>query len=197
VPATDANDVPILEFPDTDAWERWLEANHESSGGVWLKIAKKGSGATTVTYPEALEEAIRHGWIDGQKGAHDDAFWLQRFAPRGPRSKWSQVNRRRATELIEQGRMKPAGSAQVEAARGDGRWEAAYAPQSTVTVPEDFRRALDANPVAKEFFATLKSSERYSFLYRIHDAKRPETRTRRIREYVAMLADGRTIHGPG
>ena len=195
--ATDPKDLPILEFPDRDAWERWLEANHESSRGVWLKIAKNGSGAATVTYREALEEAIRHGWIDGQKRAHDDSFWLQRFAPRGPRSKWSQVNRRKATELIDQGRMKPAGSAQVDAARRDGRWEAAYAPQSTVTVPDDFQRALDANPNASEFFASLKSSERYSFLYRIHDAKRPETRARRIREYVAMLAQSKTIHRPG
>jgi uncharacterized protein YdeI (YjbR/CyaY-like superfamily) len=195
VAATDAKDLPILELPDRDAWEQWLDANHESSGGVWLKIAKKGSDATTVTYPEALEEAIRHGWIDGQKGAHDDSFWLQRFAPRGPRSKWSQVNRRKATKLIEQGRMKPAGIAQVEAAKRDGRWDAAYAPQSTVTVPDDFQEALDANPAAKELFATLKSAERYSFLYRIHDAKRPETRARRIHEYVAMLADRRKFDG--
>ena len=188
-------DLPTIELPDRTAWERWLEANHESSPGVWLKLAKKGSGAATVTKAEALEEAIRYGWIDGQGGRHDDTFWLQRFTPRSPRSKWSQVNRRKATELIEQGRMRPAGLAQVEAAKNDGRWDAAYASQSTVTVPDDFRRALDANPRANEFFATLKSSERYSFLYRIYDAKRPETRARRVRDYVAMLADGKTIHG--
>jgi uncharacterized protein YdeI (YjbR/CyaY-like superfamily) len=187
-------DLPLLECSDRVAWERWLDAHSESSAGVWLKIAKRGSGATTVAYAEALEEAIRYGWIDGQKGAHDDSFWLQRFGPRGPRSKWSQVNRTKATELIEQGRMKPAGVAQVKAARRDGRWDAAYAPQSTVAIPEDFRRALNENPAADEFFATLKTSERYSFLYRIHDAKRPETRARRIREYLAMLAEGKTIH---
>ena len=192
-----ATDLPTLEFPDRASWERWLDANHESSGGVWLKIAKKGSDVTTVTYTEALEDAIRYGWIDGQKGPSDGTFWLQRFCPRGRRSKWSQVNRRKASDLIDQGRMKPAGVAQVEAAKQDGRWEAAYAPQSTATVPEDFQLALDANPKANEFFATLKSSERYSFLYRIHDAKRPETRARRIRDYVAMLADGNTIHRPG
>jgi len=192
-----AKDLPILECPDRSAWGRWLEDHHDSSGGVWLKIGKMGSSATTVTYPDALEEAIRCGWIDGQKRAHDDSFWLQRFGPRAPRSKWSQVNRRKATELIEQGRMRPAGLEQVEAAKRDGRWEAAYAPQSTVTVPEDFQTALDANPTANEFFATLKSSERYSFVYRIHDAKRPETRARRINEYVAMLAAGKTIHRPG
>ncbi|HUA72567.1 MAG TPA: YdeI/OmpD-associated family protein [Solirubrobacteraceae bacterium] len=192
------NDLPIVEFPDRSAWERWLEVHHESSAGVWLKIAKKGSGATTLTYAEALEHALCYGWIDGQKGPSDRIFWLQRFVPRGPRSKWSQVNRRKATELIEQGRMRPAGIEQVEAAKRDGRWEAAYAPQSTVTVPEDFQAALDANPTANEFFATLKRSERYSFLYRIHDAKRPETRALRVNEYVAMLSEGKTIHGrPG
>ena len=115
---------------------------------MWLKIAKKGSGTTTITYAEGLEEAIRYGWIDGQKGAYDDSFWLQRFCPRGRASKWSQVNRRKATELIEQQRMTPAGLAQVEAARVDGRWDAAYAPQSTVTVPADLQAALDANPAA-------------------------------------------------
>ena len=190
-------DLPILEFANRTAWERWLEVHHESSGGVWLKIAKKGSGETTVAYSDALEEAIRFGWIDGQKGAHDDSFWLQRFSRRGPRSKWSQVNCRNAAELIEQGRMTPAGVAQVEAAKRDGRWEAAYAPQSIVTVPADFKEALESNPAANEFFATLKSSERYSFLYRINDAKRPETRARRIRDYVAMLADRKTIQRPG
>lgn len=188
-------DLPILEFPDRGAWELWLDEHHGSSGAVWLKIAKKGSGAATITYAEALGEAIRYGWIDGQKGAFDDSFWLQRFIARGPRSKWSQVNCRTATEMIEQGTMMPAGLAQVEAAKQDGRWEAAYAPQSTVMVPDDFRDALDANAAANEFFATLKSSERYSYLYRIYDAKRPETRARRIREYVAMLADRRTFHG--
>jgi uncharacterized protein YdeI (YjbR/CyaY-like superfamily) len=191
-----ADDRPILQFPDRGAWEHWLEVHHESSSGVWLKIARKGSGAITVTYPEALEEAIRCGWIDGQKGAHDDSFWLQRFLPRGPRSKWSQVNRRKATELIQQGRMRPAGIAEVNRAKHDGRWDAAYAPQSTVAVPDDFQQALDGSPKASEFFATLKRSERYSFLYRIQDAKRPETRARRIAEYVQMLADGRTIHRP-
>lgn len=190
-----AKDLPTLDFRHRSGWERWLEANHESSPGVWLKLARKGSGVGTVTKAEALEEAIRYGWIDAQVRRHDDASWLQRFTPRGPRSKWSQVNRCKATELIEQGRMRPAGLAQVEAAKNDGRWDAAYASQSTVTVPDDFQRALDASPEANEFFATLNRAERYSFLYRIYDAKRSETRARRIRDYVAMLADGKTIHG--
>jgi uncharacterized protein YdeI (YjbR/CyaY-like superfamily) len=187
-------ELPVLQFEDRAAWERWLSAHHESSEGVWLKLAKKRAGAAALTYAEALEEALRYGWIDGQKAGHDDSFWLQRFTPRGPRSKWSQINRQKATELIEQGRMTPAGLAEVEAAKRDGRWEAAYESQRNATVPEDFQRALDENPAAKEFFATLRGARRYSFLYRIADAKRPETRARRIEEFVAMLADGRTHH---
>jgi uncharacterized protein YdeI (YjbR/CyaY-like superfamily) len=189
------NDLPILECEDRSVWERWLDAEHESSDGVWLKIARAASPAATVTYAEALEEALRFGWIDGQKAPHDESFWLQRFVPRGPRSKWSQVNRQAATRLIEQGRMTPAGLAKVQAAKQDGRWDAAYASMRTATIPDDFQRALEENRAAKEFFATLGSAQRYSFLYRIADAKRPETRARRIREYVAMLAESRTIHG--
>jgi uncharacterized protein YdeI (YjbR/CyaY-like superfamily) len=187
-------ELPVLQFEDPPAWERWLDANHASSEGVWLKIAKKASGTTTVTHAEALHEALCYGWIDGQRAPHDETFFLQRFTPRRPRSKWSEINRDKALELIERGRMKPAGLAQVEAAKQDGRWEAAYAPQSRLTIPDDFQRALDENPAAREFFATLRGVRRYSFLYRIQDAKRPETRARRIREYVAMLAEGRTHH---
>ena len=187
------DDLPILEFADGTAWHGWLDEQHGSSPGAWLKIAKKGSGQAPLTYAEALEEALCYGWIDGQKAPHDDRYWLQRFTPRGPRSKWSEINRGRVTNLIEQGRMKPAGIAQVEAAKQDGRWEAAYSPQSTATVPEDFQRALDENPAANDFFKTLRGVRRYAFLYRISDAKRPETRARRISEYVAMLADGRTL----
>jgi uncharacterized protein YdeI (YjbR/CyaY-like superfamily) len=186
--------LPILEFVDRAAWQRWLQDKHDSSRGVWLKIAKKASGIPTVTHPEALEEALCCGWIDGQRAPHDETHFLQRFTPRRPGSKWSQVNRDKATQLIEQDRMMPAGRAQVEAARQDGRWEAAYPPQSSLTVPEDFQRALDENPAAAEFFATLRGVRRYSFIYRITDAKRPETRARRIKEFVAMLAEGRTHH---
>ena len=189
-----AKDLPILAFPDRTAWSRWLETEHADSPGVWLKIAKKASGIATVTHAEALEDALCYGWIDGQGAPHDEDFYLQRFTPRRPRSKWSQNNCEKATKLIEQGQMRPAGLAQVEAAKRDGRWEAAYPPQSSQAVPEDFQRALDDNPAAKEFFATLKGTRRYSFIYRIHDAKRPETRARRIQEFVAMLAEGRTPH---
>jgi uncharacterized protein YdeI (YjbR/CyaY-like superfamily) len=188
------DELPILEFADRSAWQSWLEERHESSPGVWIKIAKKASGIPTVTHAEALEEALCYGWIDGQRAPHDDTHFLQRFTPRRPRSKWSQINRQKAIELIEQDRMKAAGLAQIEAARRDGRWEAAYPPQSSLAVPEDFQRALDENPAANDFFKTLRGVRRYSFIYRITDAKRPETRARRIREFVAMLADGRTHH---
>jgi uncharacterized protein YdeI (YjbR/CyaY-like superfamily) len=187
------DDLPILEFPDRTAWRTWLESMHDASRGVWIKIAKKASGIPTVTHAEALEDALCYGWIDGQRAPHDDTHFLQRFTPRRPRSKWSEINRDKAITLIENGRMTPAGLAQIEAAKADGRWEAAYAPQSSQAIPDDFQRALDENPAANEFFKTLTGVRRFAFLYRIGDAKRPETRTRRIREYVAMLAEGRTL----
>jgi uncharacterized protein YdeI (YjbR/CyaY-like superfamily) len=186
--------LPIVQFADTAAWNKWLEEHHAASPGVWLKIAKKASGIATVNHAEALEEALCYGWIDGQRAPHDESFFLQRFTPRRPRSKWSQVNRDKVTKLIAEGRMKPAGLAQIEAAKQDGRWEAAYAPQSSQAIPEDFQRALEQNPAAYEFFKTLRGTRRYSFLYRIQDAKRPETRARRIEQFVAMLANGQTHH---
>ncbi len=187
-------DLPIVEFSDRHAWERWLEANHDSSRGVWLKIAKKGAAKSTASYHEALEEAIRYGWIDGQKARFDDSYFLQRFTPRGPRSKWSQVNRKKALELIADNRMMPAGLARVEAARRDGRFDDAYEPQSRATIPEDFQRALDDNPDAGEFFATLKGANRYAFLYRLHHVKAPAARAKRIARYIEMLRDGKTFH---
>jgi uncharacterized protein YdeI (YjbR/CyaY-like superfamily) len=186
--------LPIVQFADTAAWNKWLEEHHAASPGVWLKIAKKASGIATVNHAEALEEALCYGWIDGQRAPHDESFFLQRFTPRRPRSKWSQVNRDKVIKLIAEGRMKPAGLAQIEAAKQDGRWEAAYAPQSSQAIPEDFQRALEQNPAAYEFFKTLRGTRRYSFLYRIQDAKRPETRARRIEQFVAMLANGQTHH---
>jgi uncharacterized protein YdeI (YjbR/CyaY-like superfamily) len=187
-------DQDRLELANAAGWAGWLVDNHGASTGVWLVIAKKGAPRATVSYADALDEALCWGWIDGQKRPHDEHFWLQRFTPRGPRSKWSQRNRAKATELIAQRRMRAPGQAQIEQARGDGRWDAAYPSQSRATVPEDFAAALDQNPAAKACFETLTSANRYSFLYRIHDAKRPETRARRIREYVQMLAEGRTFH---
>lgn len=187
-------DLPVLGVPDKGAWESWLAEHHASSPGVWLKIAKKGSGTPGLSYPEALEIALCFGWIDGQKGRLDDEHWLQRFTPRKPGSRWSKINTGKAAGLIEAGRMRPAGMREVELAREDGRWDAAYAGQRDMAVPNDLERALAADDAARAFFATLSSVNRYAILYRIGDAKRPETRARRIAKYVAMLAAGDTIH---
>jgi uncharacterized protein YdeI (YjbR/CyaY-like superfamily) len=187
-------ELPVLEFDTQKGWSVWLELNHAEAQGVWLKFAKKASGISTITYAEALEEALCYGWIDGQAAGHDELFYLQRFTPRRPRSKWSLINREKAERLIAEGRMKPAGLQQVDDARADGRWEAAYPPPSAATVPDDLQNALDQNPEARAFFETLTSQNRYAILYRIRDAKRRETRARRIAEYVAMLAEGRTLH---
>lgn len=193
-PRRPPTDLPVVELADQAAWRRWLAENHQTAKGVWLKIAKKGAPTPTVTYAEAIDEALCHGWIDGQKAPHDETHWLQRFTPRGPRSKWSQINVDKVTRLIAEQRVRPAGLAAVEAARQDGRWETAYEPQSRATVPDDFQLALDSEPVAREFFETLRGAQRYAFLYRIHDAKRPETRAKRIAQYVEMLAQRRTLH---
>ena len=191
---TSQPDLPILPFASRASWAAWLAENHETSNGVWLKIAKKGSGIETVSYAEALDAALCHGWIDGQKGRFDDCYWLQRFTPRRPRSKWSKVNREKATRLISDGEMQPAGLREVERARADGRWDAAYEAQSKATVPEDLRRELEKDEAAGAFFATLNSANRYAILYNIQDAKKPETRARRIGKYVAMLREGKKVH---
>ncbi len=191
---TSKSELPILELRSRLEWGDWLEENHGQASGVWLKFAKKGSGATTVTYAEAVEEALCYGWIDGQAARHDERYYLQRFTPRRPRSRWSQINCGRAERLIAQRQMKPAGLAQVKAAKDDGRWDAAYAPPSAAKVPQDLRRALDENREAKAFFETLNGANRYAILYRVQEAKRPETRARRIAEFVAMLAEHRTLH---
>jgi uncharacterized protein YdeI (YjbR/CyaY-like superfamily) len=187
-------DLPVEEFASAKAWERWLARNHASSPGVWLKIAKKGSGVTTVGNTEAIEVALCYGWIDGLRHAHDETYFRQRFTPRKPRSKWSQLNRDRAEALIAAGRMQPAGQAEVDAAKADGRWEMAYAGSRTMPVPDDLARALRRNAKARRAFEALDSRNRYAILYRIHDAKRPETRARRIEQFVTMLEEGRTLH---
>ena len=188
------DELPTLRVDTPGDWERWLESWHQRSSGVWLALAKKGAGVSGLIYAEALDGAICFGWIDGQKAALDERLWLQRFTPRRPRGRWSQINRARADELAAAGRMRPAGAAQVEQAKLDGRWEAAYAGQRTAVVPEDLTAGLAANPAAQEFFATLDSANRYAILYRIDEAKRPLTRARRIERYVAMLAVRETIH---
>jgi uncharacterized protein YdeI (YjbR/CyaY-like superfamily) len=185
---------PIIAFPSREEWWAWLSEHHADQAGVWLRLERKRPGATPLTHPEALEAAIAHGWIDGTRRRLDERHYLQRFTPRRARSKWSKINRDKATELIERGAMAPSGLAEVERAKSDGRWDAAYAGQRTMEVPDDLRAELDRNPAAAEAFAGLDSRNRYAILYRVGDAKRAETRARRIEKFVAMLAAGETIY---
>lgn len=189
-----ATDLPTKPFASRKQWSDWLAKQHDKSAGVWLKLAKKDSGIKSVTYEEALDVALCYGWIDGQKKSFDDQYWLQKFTPRGPKSIWSKINTEKAEKLIASGEMKPAGLKAVEAAKQDGRWDVAYASQKNITVPEDFLAALDKNSKANAAFAKLKSAERYSFLFRIHHAKKPETRARHIQKFVEMLEKGEKFH---
>jgi uncharacterized protein YdeI (YjbR/CyaY-like superfamily) len=186
--------LPILSFSNAAAFASWLANQPRTAPGLWLKIAKKGSGIPSLTKADAIDAALCHGWIDGQLDKYDAQCWLIRFTPRKTRSKWSDVNRTRALELIDAGRMAAAGMAEIEAAKADGRWNAAYAPASRATVPPDLQAALDANPKAARFFATLSGANRYSVLYRIGTAGKPETRARKIASFVAMLERGETLH---
>ncbi|HVV41848.1 MAG TPA: YdeI/OmpD-associated family protein [Nitrobacter sp.] len=187
-------DLPVLAFKSQPAWDAWLASQPAGAKGLWLKLAKKSSGIASVSRAEAIDTALCHGWIDGQLDSFDDDFWLVRFTPRQPTSKWSEKNRSRALELIAQKLMRPAGLSEIERARKDGRWDGAYAPRSTARVPDDLRIALAKSKKAARFFETLDGVNRYAILYRIHTAKKPETRTARIATYVAMLAEGKTIH---
>lgn len=189
---TDA--LPTLFFATQRDWEAWLDAHHAGAPGFWLKIAKKGAATPSISYATALESALCYGWIDGQKAALDDQYWLQKFTPRRPKSIWSKVNREKAEALIAAGRMRAAGLRQVELAKADGRWEAAYDGQSTMAVPADFQSALDQHAEAREFFATLNSVNRYAILFRIHNAKKPATRAARIQQFIEMLSRRETIH---
>jgi uncharacterized protein YdeI (YjbR/CyaY-like superfamily) len=188
------DELPVMAFGSAAALDSWLAGHHDQAAGIWLKIAKKGSGIPSVSYAEAVEVALCHGWIDGQKDRFDDEHWLQRLTPRKPGGRWSKINREKAEELMASGRMRPAGLREVEQARADGRWERAYEGQRTIEVPPDLAGALAANERAREFFGTLSRVNRYAILYRIGDAKRPETRARRIAKYVAMLEEHQTIH---
>lgn len=184
-----------LRFATARAFEAWLRRNHASAEGAWLLIAKAGAEEPTVTYPQAVEIALCYGWIDGQKKGLDATHWLQRFTPRRARSLWSKVNREKAEALIQAGRMQPGGLAEIERAKADGRWDAAYDGARTSVVPPDLQAALDAQPEARSFFAQLDGTNRYAVLWRIQTAKRPETRASRIEALVAMLARGEKIHG--
>ena len=187
--------LPIIAFKDLAALERWLEAQPVNSRGIWIKLAKAGSGMASVTKAEAIDAALCQGWIDGQLNRYDEAFWLIRCMPRKARSKWSQLNRARAEDLLAAGRVRPRGLAQIEAARADGRWDAAYAPASRAQPPPDFQAALDRSPEAAAFFATLTGANRYAILYRIEAVKKAETRVRKIASFIGMLERHETVHG--
>src|SRR4030088_1502487 len=187
-------DLPVIAFKSQRAWDAWLTLQPAKSKGLWLKLAKKSSGIASVSKAEALDTALCHGWIDGQLDSFDDDYWLIRFTPRQSTSKWSEKNRTRALWLVELRRMRPAGLTEIERAKNDGRWSAAYAPQSTAQVPDDLRAALAKNKQAKSFFETLDGTNRYAILHRTHDAKKPETRKARIEKYIMMLAEGKTIY---
>lgn len=186
--------LPTMSFAFAADWERWLEDNHAVSDGVWIKMAKKGSGIDSVRYPEVLDVALCFGWIDGRREALDERYFLQRFTPRRARSRWSRINRDKVERLHADGRMRAAGLSEVARAQADGRWEAAYDGQQTISVPDDLQRELNARPRAKAFFAELTSQNRYAILYRLQDAKRPETRARRLAKFVAMLEARESIY---
>ena len=189
------DDLPELTVADAFAWAQWLTEHHDSPTGVWLVLAKKGIVApTSLRYDQAVEEALCHGWIDGQARQRDDSTWLQRFTPRRARSPWSKRNVGIVARLVSEGRMTPAGTAEVERAKADGRWEAAYAGPATVEVPSDLSAALTAEPAAHRMFEILTKQNRYAVLHRIETAKRPETRARRIQQFVEMLARGETVY---
>jgi uncharacterized protein YdeI (YjbR/CyaY-like superfamily) len=186
--------MPSIRFDSQAKWEVWLKRNHAKETEVWLEIAKKAATFKTVTYPEAVESALCYGWIDSQMRSGGPEFTVQRFTPRGPRSKWSRINTEHAMRLIDAGRMTEAGLAAIERAKRNGQWDAAYEPPSTAAVPEDLERALKRSAKAKRFFASLDSRNRYAILHRIADAKKPETRARRIEKFVAMCERGEKIY---
>jgi uncharacterized protein YdeI (YjbR/CyaY-like superfamily) len=194
VPPEERAGLPIVAFDDAARWEAWLAAQPRTHAGLWLKLAKAGNTASALTKAQAVDGALIHGWIDGQLNPYDDAWWLTRFTPRKRGSKWSEKNRTRAGELIADGRMAAGGQAEIDAAKAGGRWDAAYAPQSTASVPDDLAVALDADAAARRFFDSLDGANRYAILYRIQDAKRPATRAARIAKFVAMCAAGETVH---
>lgn len=188
------SELPIIQFESAAQFEAWLSEQPRTTQGLWLKLAKKNSGMASISHAESIDSALCHGWIDSQSDKFDDDFWLLRYTPRKSQSKWSQRNCTKANELIEQGRMTPAGLAEIERAKADGRWDAAYAPASTAEVPDDLQLALDQNSVAKEFFERINKTNRYAILHRIFTAKQAKTRASRIEKFVDMLARGETIY---
>jgi uncharacterized protein YdeI (YjbR/CyaY-like superfamily) len=191
--ATTKDGLPVLRFATVAALEKWLVA-HQPGPGLWVKFAKAGSGNRSLTRTEVLDTMLCFGWIDSQAAPIDEGWWMQRFTPRRPTGRWSQINCRKVEALVEAGRMRPEGQAEVDAAKADGRWDAAYAGPATITVPPDLQAALDQSPSAAAFFATLNSNNRFAILFRIGSVKRAETRARKIAQYVAMLEAGETLH---
>jgi len=183
-----------ITFATQNAWEAWLERNGSSATGVWLRISKKGADEKTVSYAEALESALCFGWIDSQKQAESEHYWRQRFTPRSAKSIWSKINKQKAEALVTAGRMRPGGLREVDLAKRDGRWEAAYSSAAASNVPDDLQQALDANKKAKMVFATINSQNRYAILFRIQNVKKAETRAKKIAQFVAMLANGEKLH---
>jgi uncharacterized protein YdeI (YjbR/CyaY-like superfamily) len=193
-PTPPPDDKPVKAFASQKAWATWLDKNHTKSTGLWIRLMKKASGKKSITYPEAVEEALCYGWIDGQKRSWDETSWLQKFTPRGKKSVWSKINKGKIAALVKAGKMRPAGLETVAAAKGDGRWKAAYGSQGSSSVPKDFKEFLGKHPKAATFFKTIKSASRYAILYRLQTARNPETRTRKMREFVAMLEKGEAPH---
>ncbi len=192
--ARETSDLPILLFVDQPAFEAWLADHQSDVKGIWIKLAKNGSGTTSIDYLGAVECALCYGWIDSQAASFDDQYYLQKFSPRTVISKWSKLNTEKAEALINSGRMQPAGLRQVELAKADGRWDAAYDPQSQITIPDDFQAALDHYQKAKQFFSTLNSLNRYAILHRIQITKKPETRLAHIKKFIDMLARNEKIY---
>ena len=187
-------DLPVLLFKSQQDWHDWLKENHSRHQGIWLKHAKKSSGKQSVSYGEALEEALCYGWIDSQKQAYDNDYYLQKFTPRGPKSIWSKINVMKVEALTKMGKIQPAGLAVIESAKQDGRWNAAYDSPGASKVPKDFQAALDENPKAKHFFETLNKTNVYAFCWRVQTAKKPETRKARIERFIEMLNRGEKLH---
>ena len=191
---TKLNTVPVIEFKTTRTFETWLNKNHDNSTGLWLKIFKKDSGKKTISYAEALDVALCYGWIDGQKQAHNEEAWLQKFCPRSAKSIWSKINTGHVERLIHEGRMRPSGLEAVEKAKADGRWEKAYDSPSKMTLPEDFLKALSKNKKAETSFKSLNKTNLFSIGFRLQTAKKQETREKRMKEIIEMLAKGEKFH---
>ena len=194
IKADSPDEKPVVEFRKKSDWTKWLSKNHDKSSGVWLRMAKKDSGLESISRGDALDAALCYGWIDGQSRSEGDKTWLQKYTPRTKRSIWSKINREKVQALIEIGEMRPAGLAEIERAKKDGRWDAAYDSSKTITVPDDLQKALNKNKKAKAFFEKLDSRNRYAVLFRTHGAKKQETRERRIKQFVEMLERGEKIY---